>query len=149
MEIKTQPPQQVLYGTYTTTLNTIQEHVGTTPLDIYSTAAQHQLLPAGPQQWIYTGMTTDRDAAFTLEIALPVNGTATPDKYNIKELPQFKCAATIHKGSWDNLGSIYEQLIGQILQQGLQMTGIFREMYVVVDMAKPENNVTEVQAGII
>lgn len=150
MELKTVQQVKVLNASFTTTLNKIHAYVGTIPEELYAEAAKCGLTPAGPQIWQYTGMTTmDMDAEFMLDIALPVNGDAKPEKFEIKELPEYKCATILHMGSWDNLGTSYQQLIGETAQKGLQITGIFREVYITVDMVDTAENLTEIQAGIL
>ena len=150
MEQKTVQQVKVLNASFTTTLNKIKAYVGTIPEELYAEAAKCGLTPAGPQIWQYTGMTVvDMDAEFMLDIALPVNGAGTPEKFEIKELPAFKCATTLHMGPWDNLGNAYQQLMGEITQKRLQPTGIFREVYINVDMVDTAENLTEVQAGIL
>lgn len=149
MELKTTPPVKVLYANFTTTLNKIKAYVGTIPEELYTEAAKCGLVPTGPQIWLYTGMTMDMDAEFNLDIALPVSGDAKSDKFEIKELPAFKCATTMHMGSWDNLAVTYEKLIGELMAQGQKMTGVFREVYLNVDFVTVEENLTEVQAGIV
>ena len=148
MEIKTQQAVRVLYATVSTTLAGIKQDTGTIPEDLYAEAAKSGLTPSGPQHWVYIGVTQDIDRPFHLLMGLPVAGEGTSAKYAVKELPEFKCAATIHKGSWDELGKTYAQLFGNIMQQGLKPTGDCREVYLVVDMEHPENNITEVQVGL-
>jgi effector-binding domain-containing protein len=149
MEIKTLEPVHVLCTEVTTTLKEIKAYVGSTPADLYAEAAQCGLTPAGPQHWVYTGMTTnDPDHEFHLLIGLPVTGGGQSEQYQQKELPVFKCATMIHNGSWNDLGFTYKQLFGALIQQGFIPTGTCREVYLVVDMENPQNNITEVQAGI-
>lgn len=148
MELKTVQPVKVLYADFTTTLNKIKAYVGTIPEELYTEAAKCDLVPSGPQIWLYTGMTMDMDAEFNLDIALPVSGDGTSDKFKTKELPEFKCATTMHMGSWDNFAGTYQQLIGEVMAQSHKMTGVFREVYLNVDFVTVEENLTEVQVGI-
>lgn len=150
MDIKTVQPVKALCASFTTTLNKIHAYVGTVPEELYSEAAKCGLTPSGPQVWQYTGMTTmDMDAEFNLDIALPVSGDGEPGKFEIRELPAYKCATTMHKGSWQNFATTYEQLIGEVIAQGLNMNGVFREVYHHVDFVTVEENLTEVQVGLI
>lgn len=149
MELKTEQPVKILYANFTTTLNKIHAYVGSVPEELYAEAAKSGFTPSGPQIWIYSGMTMDKDAEFNLDIALPVSGNGSSTKYAVKELPDFKCATTMHTGPWENLEATYQQLIGEVMINGLKLSGVFREVYRHVDFVATEENITEVQAGIL
>jgi effector-binding domain-containing protein len=150
MEIKTQAPVQVLSANIKTSLATIQKDTGETPMHLYDVATKAGLVPAGPQIWRYVGADGNKDTIFSLEMALPVSGVAigTSLGYNLSETPSFKYVSTIHHGSWDNLYQTYARIIAELQTNGLTMTDECREVYTVVDMENPANNITEVQMGI-
>jgi effector-binding domain-containing protein len=150
MQIKTHPSMNVLYSSHQTSINKLHEHVGTVARDLYAEAARQHLLVTGPVYWSYYGMDGKPDTIFTLEIAIPVSGIAdTENGFLFKEFPSFKCLYTLHPGAWNQLPQTYETLIKDVQQKGLQMNGVFREIYYNIDFSRDENNLTEVQVGII
>lgn len=150
MEIKTQAPVKVLSATIQTSLNGIQKDTGSIPEQLYEVAGKAGLIPAGGQIWRYLGADGNRDKVFTLEMGLPVSGmpVGTTNGYSISETPAFKYISTIHKGTWDNLYETYGRVIGELRAAGYNMTEECREVYTVVDMENPANNITEVQIGV-
>lgn len=150
MEIKTQAPVKVLSATIRTSLHNIQKDSGNTPERLYEIAGKAGLIPAGGQIWRYMGADGNKETIFTLEMGLPVSGmpVGSTDGFSISETPHFKYISTTHKGSWDNLYETYGRIIAELRTNGLNMTQECREVYTVVDMEQPANNVTEVQIGV-
>ena len=149
MQIQTMPPANVLFFTTRTTLNQISEHVITVAQQLYRECNKQQLLPTGPLYWIYYDLDGRPDTVFTLEIALPVDRSPQAESlFLYKQLPPFKCAAVTHYGSWNNLPSVYAQLVPQLLQNGERLSNISRELYINIDLTEPANNITLVQVGI-
>ena len=148
MEIKTQAPVKVMYTKVKTTLQDIQQYVGKTPMDIKTECDRLGLTTNKVQHWVYYGASMEPNKEFTLQICLEVEGEAKSDKYQFQELPEFKCATTIHNGSWDNFAATYEKFIPTVMSKGHQLTNISREVYLTVDFENPENNVTEIQIGV-
>lgn len=138
----------VFYRTVQTTLSEMARYVVTTPMEMYQEAMQEGIEIIGPQVWIYQGMDGNPNTSFTLEITIPV---IKPLKSNLqfKELPAFKCASLIHKGDWGKLKDSYEKLIGEVIESGKTMNMCCREVYAVVEAPGSENNITEIQMGII
>lgn len=150
MLIKTHPPMTVLFSSHQTTLPELGSFAGTAIKTLYKQAAALDLLVCGPCYWFYYGMDGLPDTRFTLEVALPVQQGVQvfPPPY-VKDLPPFKCLSARHDGSWEELPSLYRQLMQYIGEQGLAMNGIFSEAYFHIDLAKPGNNITEVQIGLL
>ena len=150
MQIKTHPPMKVLVATHRTTLATIHEHIGTVPRELYADAARQHLLVTGPNYWFYHGMDGKPETEFTLEIVIPISGVAENSAaFSYRELPGFKCLSTIHNGSWSKLGDTYGTLFQHISQNKLRAAGESREVYLNVDFSREENNLTEVQIGLV
>lgn len=148
MTVKTHPPLTVLYSTHQTTIQQLNEFVRTVTRDLYAEAATNTLV-SGPLYWIYHGMDGKPDTVFTLEIALPVQGTFQSSRFAIKELPAFKTITHIHEGAWEQLNATYGQMMQHIEANKIPMKDECRELYLNVDLQKPENNITEVQVGIL
>lgn len=116
---------------------------------LYAEALKNNLRVTGPVHWHYFGF-TDIQKPFTLEIALPV-GEITPGydgPFHFKRTGDFKCLTLIHEGNWHEMPCSYEALLAYATENGLTPSGDNREVYVNVDFANPEANVTEVQLGV-
>ena len=148
MTTKTHPPLTVLYSTHQTSIRQLGEFVGTVMKNLYSEAAGNAIV-SGPIYWIYHGMDGKPDTVFTLEIALPIQGTFSSSKFSIKELPPFKTVAHIHEGTWERLAVTYKEMMQHIEANKIPLKDECRELYLNIDFQKPENNITEVQVGIL
>lgn len=149
MEIKTTPPVKVMFFTTRTSLEELENFVVKVAERLYAEITNQNLLPTGPQYWIYHGMDGKPETIFTLEICVPVNREPkTESAFLYKELPAFKCASVLHNGVWDDLGKVYETTIPNIYAQQKQPNGFSRELYLNIDLQEPKNNITEVQIGI-
>ncbi|MHA4808271.1 GyrI-like domain-containing protein [Flavitalea flava] len=150
MQIKTHPPMTVLYSTHQTTFGELKNFAGVTVKKLYKHVVNLDLLICGPQYWFYYGVDGKPNTVFTLEIALPVQGRipANPPPF-FKELPPFKCLSVRHEGPWDQLSGVYGKMMETIGEKGLAMNGIFSEAYIHVDFLQPDNNITEVQIGLL
>ena len=148
MTTKTHPPLTVLYSTHQTTLQQLGPFVGTVMKELYIEAAQNSTV-TGPIYWIYHGADGKPDTVFTLEIALPIQGVFQSSKFFVKELHAFKAVSHIHEGSWDQLYATYAQIMQHIEANKIPLKDECRELYINIDFQKPENNITEVQVGIL
>lgn len=148
MEIKTHPAMTVLYSTHQTTLGQLNQFVGTVIKDLYAEAVANDILVSGPAYWIYKGMDGQPETIFTLEIALPIQGSVKASRFATKELPAFKTASHLHEKAWTKIPATYAQLMQYVSMNNLRLTGEFREIYWNIDFENPENNLTEVQVGV-
>ncbi|HAF29031.1 MAG TPA: hypothetical protein DCG75_08280 [Bacteroidales bacterium] len=146
MKIK-QVKQTKVFGTeIRTNLKNIYQHVKVLPETITNEMNQKGFTCEGPQVWIYNGADGNPDTEFDLMVGFPV-AFDKMDK-QITALEDFKCATTIHKGDWANFPQAYCAIIGEITQNGYQMTGECREVYHKIDFENVENNLTEIQIGV-
>ena len=148
MQIKTHPPITVLYSTHRTTIKDLPQFIGTVMKDLYSEAASHTTV-SGPVYWMYHGMDGNPDTIFTLEIALPIQGEYPASRFAIKQLPAFKAISHIHEGNWGQLHATYAEMMQHLEANKLPLKDECREIYINIDFQKPENNITEVQVGIL
>ncbi|OFX18748.1 MAG: hypothetical protein A2041_12620 [Bacteroidetes bacterium GWA2_31_9b] len=146
MEIKQVKQTKVFGKEIKTSLKTIWNHVQVIPDEIMNEMNLKKLSVEGPQVWIYNGADGNPDTVFDLLIGFPV----AYDKMdiNITALDEFKCATIIHQGDWSKFNVTYNQIIGDVIKNGLHMTGECREVYHQVDFERVENNITEIQIGI-
>jgi effector-binding domain-containing protein len=151
MEIHTitVPPVPVIFFTTRATIPELSMFAGEVARKLYAEAARQNLLPTGPLHWVYYGMDGKPDTVFTLEIALPIDGSAYEESLFLhKELPPFTCISATHYGKWDNMHHTYGKLISAIESGSKKMYGICRELYLHMDFKNPENDVTVVQIGV-
>ncbi len=150
MQIKEVKPLTFFYHSVRTTPSGLTPQLGSVAKALYKEAAALDLTVTGPVYWQYVGFDPSPDAEFTLHIALPVaearEGYA--GKFAFQRTGSFKCLAAVHEGDWTTIPQTYRKLFGYMAGQGLQPTGIDREMYINVNFTDPEANVTEVQVGI-
>lgn len=118
--------------------------------ELYAEALKHNLRVNGPIHWHYFGFDGDASKSFTLEISLPVNEVIVgyDGPFHFKRTENFKCVSMIHEGDWLQMGDTYAKLMEFAAEQKLSPATVNREIYVNVDFANPQANVTEVQLGI-
>lgn len=150
METKNVAPKQIISGTLTTTMNKIQNDCNPVIERMMAEAESKNLPAVGPLEFIYTGASEDRDKAFHLEIALPVqaNPGTTLTGFEIKETPDFKCAAHTYKGKMENIDSAYHEVFGKIEENALKPNDVIREVYENWVSFSSEENIVEIQIGI-
>ena len=150
MLVRTHPPMTVLFHSYQTTLGEMGKYAGTVVKELYQYVVDLDLLVCGSQYWFYYGVDGRPDTRFTLEIALPVQGKVpTALLPYFKQIPPFKCLSNRYQGSWQGLSGEYAEMIRHINDKGLNMNGVYCESYLHVDFAVPENNITEIQIGLL
>lgn len=138
----------VLYSTHRTTLSQLNQFAGTVVKELHAEAVANDLLVSGPVYWIYQGMDGNPDTIFTLEIALPIQGTVKASRFATRELAPFKAASHMHEKAWTKIPATYALLMQYVSMNHLRITGEFREIYWNIDFDNPENNLTEVQVGV-
>jgi hypothetical protein len=169
MLIRTHPYMNVLYSTRQTTLRELSDlcgrrkpESGLLPVargtlavkDLYRYVADLDLLVCGPQYWFYSGFDGQPGAAgkeqkFTLEIALPVQGTIpTAVLPFFKRIPAFRCLSSRHEGAWEGIAGEHQRMQQHISDNGLKPNGIYAESYLHIDFDDPSNQITELLIGI-
>jgi effector-binding domain-containing protein len=150
MEIKKISPMNVLCYQQRTTINQLFRYVRVVARQLYTQAHEHDLEITGPIYWIYYGMDGHPDTEFTLKVALPVQECKpVSGGFACEQLEAFICISALHTDVWENMPHTYEKMITYIQQNGYQMNGICREIYIHIDFNNPQNSITEVQIGII
>jgi effector-binding domain-containing protein len=140
----------VLFHSYQATLGELGKYAGTVVKELYQYVVDLDLLVCGPQYWFYYGVDGRPDTRFTLEIAIPVQGKIpTALLPYFKQIPSFKCLSKRYQGPWQGLSGQYGEMVRHITDNGLNMSGMYCESYLHVDFAAPENNITEIQIGLL
>lgn len=152
MQTKTIPPIHVLYFETETSLSKLMDYVRIVAHRLYREAIHKEMEITGPIYWIYNGADGNPDTQFNLTIALPVSANESPlteSEFKLKYLEPFNCISGHLYGSWEGLGKMYGELIAELGAKNLVMSGENRELYLNMDFQNPENNITQVQIGII
>ena len=150
MEIKTIKPVTVVYFRTKAKLADLQQYVGSKPDELFADATKNGLEIIEPNYWVYYGMDGNPATEFELEIAFPVNANENYNgDFELKELAEFKCVTTMHKGSWMDMPQAYTNLINSVFQNGHSLSGQCRELYLNVNFIDIEENITEIQLGVV
>jgi DNA-binding transcriptional MerR regulator/effector-binding domain-containing protein len=90
------------------------------------------------------------DADF--EACMPVRqpkGDAPPDGIDLRQIPGGRCAALLHKGPYDELGSSYATILKYVKDHGFRILMPTREVYIkgpgMIFKGNPKNYLTEIQ----
>jgi effector-binding domain-containing protein len=146
MHIKTYPPLTVLSSIHQTTIARLHEF-GPVMAELYAEAGRKSFIN-GPLHWIYYGMDGNPDTVFTLEIAVPVRKTFQSSRFQIKELDFFKAITFPHEGPWEQLPGSHAQIMERLAEHDIPVTNECREVFLNINFAEPEKNMTEIQIGV-
>lgn len=152
MHIQTSNSVSLITLPLRSTLNRVKDDVDLKPEKLFVEFGRAGIQPTGPMQFVYKGITADRDAEFDLNISLPVSVQDAQNykgDYPVVRLNPFQFVEIVMHGDINKIDiNAYEPLIKQITGAGLTMTGIVREVYQnYVDMTS-EDNETRVQIGV-
>jgi len=88
----------------------------------------------------------DAEPGFYLKQKMPA-----ADGVDVHELPETTMAATIHNGSYQRLPEAYDSLLKWVAENGYQVAGPIRELYLKISMPvrqDDESYVTEIQVPV-
>lgn len=90
------------------------------------------------------------DGTVVLHAGFDVGDQAVPDAegVSVRTLPSVHVASYVHRGSMDEIESVYESLVGWIEDGGYQLAGRSRELYHEWDEDDPKRSITELQMPI-
>ncbi|MCE7043055.1 GyrI-like domain-containing protein [Dyadobacter sp. CY312] len=152
MQIRTIQTINVFCYETQTSLRDIPQYVRVIAQRLYIDAIKNNLEITGPVYWIYKGADGQPDTKFELTIALPVfqnTATITNSEFKLKTLDTFRCVSRTHSGDWAKLGETYGSIFSEILVKEPALSGENREIYLNMDFANSEGNITEVQIGLV
>jgi DNA-binding transcriptional MerR regulator len=94
----------------------------------------------------------DDDGSVVLHVGFDVGDQSVSDGDGVGvavvDLPSIKVASVVHRGTMDDIESVYEGLVRWIDDSGFQLAGRSRELYHEWDDARPDRSVTELQMPI-
>lgn len=139
----------VLYITRQTTLEKSRELTASALRELYQYVADLDLLICGPQYRFIYGMDGRPDCPVTMEIALPVQGQIPTTLLSLfKQIPPFNCLCSRYEGSWGGLVGAYSEMMDYIAYNDLEMTDVYVETLLHIDLAAPACQLTEIQIGL-
>jgi effector-binding domain-containing protein len=148
MQVKEVHPINFLFHRVETTVSELHQFLSVGQ-QLYAEAVAGGNFIAGPVHWHYIGF-TDFTKPFTLEIGLPVQEIAQDydGQFQYKRTSPFRCVSYVHDGPWDKMPESYGKMLQFIAEQKLSPVSVNRELYLNVDMLRPEANTSEIQIGI-
>jgi effector-binding domain-containing protein len=150
MILKRTPPMNFFCFSTETTLIELGKYVRVKANETYIEAVKNKLEITGPIYWVYYGMDGNPTTKFKLDIGVPVQESkSTTNGLSCKTLGQMEFATHIHEGTWDKMPQAYAQIIDEVIKSGRTQSGICREAYINIDFINPENNITEIQLGLV
>lgn len=88
-------------------------------------------------------MEADKNGTADVEVAIPIASRVDDeDEFKCYDLPGGEMAKIVHKGRYQDCRSAYEKLFSWITQNGMQVSGPTREIYVNDPNQVPEEEIT-------
>lgn len=105
---------------------------------------------AGYMMFTYKGVDPQNPAKpFQMTVGVLVApGTKAVGKYQVKELPPYKCVAGVFNGPLSSLSAAYGKHYGELMAAGHVPTDESREMFLYWDGEESQNNVVWLLAGV-
>ena len=155
MEHKQIPARIYHYAATELTIAEIPAFGEETVEPLFQSAQKNQLDIVGPIEFIYLNSSGNPAQPFQLIIGIPVtamNGTAMQadaDGFGFLETPPFECLAVDFRGSMRYIGQAWKDLVDQAREAGYLFANQGREVYKDWHAFDAEDNVTELQMGIV
>lgn len=151
MRVTTVPEITYLHTTVETTLAQVEQVVGPEIEELLAAVRENQVEVQGQVLFVYKGVQMDPGKPFKLSIGMPVApGTPAVGKYEVKDLPPFKCAGLLYQGATANIPAAYQKLFGELMGGGggHRPTDETREMFLYWEAPDSDRNVVWIQAGL-
>ncbi len=150
MEHKQIPARIYHYAAAELTIADIPGFAEETVEPLYQSAQKNQLDIVGPSEFIYLNTSRDPARPFQLIIGMPVTAMkSSVVGFGFLETPPFECLCVDFRGSMRNIGQAWEDLVSQAHEAGYLLANQEREVYKDWHAFDAEDNVTELQMGIV
>lgn len=151
MELLQSPVISVISLTKKATLSTIMQDIGSSPESLLEDIQLQGAKPEGPMIFVYRGCEGDMQKPFDLQICQPVNaGDHYGGQYEKTELEPFKYVERRYLGKMTDMGTKgYEPFIADVEKAGLTIDTQCREVYTQFVGPDSDENITELQLGIL
>lgn len=144
------PPRHYVFGSFETDFKSMGEPVVKTLTALGNGAKEMKVGLHGPVLHFYYGAPHTTPAkAFQMETGffVPEETRAVGD-FNVRELPQFKCASILYVGPGPRIGDAWQKLYRSLRAEGLSPTDEERELYLYWEGVDSPNNIVQVQVGV-
>ncbi len=150
MEIEEIKPIHFLFYRTETTVSELHSFIeNDIATELQREAITHGMKITGPVYWNYFDFDGNPGTSFMLDISVPVNEVKDyQGDFQLKRAKPFKCVSAVHRGPWTEIPQTYARIFQFINEQNLQPNARNREIYINVDLAYPEANITNIQVGI-
>jgi AraC family transcriptional regulator len=148
IELKKTEEKQVAYIFYTGPVEDMGDLIG----EIVDWMMNQNVEMTGPPySAYYTSPAEVAPEDMQYEMGVPFLGEASEaGKVKIKIMPAQQVLSTLHKGPYNEVGSVYEILMNKVIEDGYQMTGAPLEIYFNSPIEVPETDLlTEVQFPVV
>ena len=148
IELKKTEEKQVAYIFYTGPVEDMGDLIG----EIVDWMMNQNVEMTGPPySAYYTSPAEVAPEDMQYEMGVPFLGEASEEgKVKIKNMPAQQVLSALHKGPYNEVGSVYEILMNKVIEDGYQMTGAPLEIYFNSPMEVPETDLlTEVQFPVV
>jgi hypothetical protein len=151
MIVQTIPPRQYVFAKIETDFASMGPPIVQALRGIDAAAREQKLSLWGPtMHYYYKAPHRSPSEPFTME-----TGQFVPDdvkaigKYEVRELPEFKCASLLYVGTiGPSIGDAWQALYRGVRAKGLKPTDEERELYLYWEGVDSPNNVVQVQVGV-
>ena len=143
VELQDQP---ALCVRFRTSMDKITDDIGRTYGAIFAQLGKAGGIPVGPPLALYYDMNMNRDD-FEMETCVPVvSKVPGAGEVVFRVLPGGKFLSTMHRGPYDTMEPTYEALFAHMKENGLELTGPTREVYLTdpSQLERPEDNLTQI-----
>jgi len=149
-EQKQVPANLYLSAKTSLTLSDIPAYADSIIPKLYEEAEALCLDITGASEFIYMGSDGCEDTVFELLIVLPIKARREqPVAFSYFESAPFTCACLDYRGSMADIGTGWGRLMDSVMQSGLSVTDQCREVYTTWLGFDSEENITELQVGVI
>lgn len=149
MRVQDFPGGKYFYTATKLTIPQIGEFAGNAIPALITTIRENRINVAGPEVFVYQGMSEDMTKEFDLEIGFMVDaGTKEVGDYKVRDLAPFHCATVIYSGPVTDVGKAYQEIFTQIFAAGMRPTGEVREMYLYWESPESPNNIEVIMVGV-
>ena len=140
------PDQPALCVRFETSMDKLKDDIGRTYGLIFGRIGASGVAPAGPPMALYFDMEMNPES-FEMESCVPVAGEAAGEgEVTFRVLPGGKFLSLMHRGPYETLEATYEALFAYMKENGLELAGPSRELYLTdpSQVEVPEDNLTQI-----
>jgi effector-binding domain-containing protein len=148
--VQTIPVRHYVFGGFETDFQSMVEPIVKTLTALRDEAKEMKLGLHGPViHYYYQAPHRRPGESFKMETGFFVpNGTQGVGDFEVRELPQFKCASILYVGPGPRIGDAWQKLYRSVHAKGLIPTDEERELYLYWEGGDSPNNIVQVQVGV-